>query len=275
MNYQKAIFSVFSFFILTEASARDMSTTCFKIDDQPYYLVTGSTPGTTLALYSQRCGGICLQTAKADNNGEALIPLEGKDMAAFVLSRSSTGIGNKKVVFTNPPVFTFSSLHSGSGQNGHYITWAAQGPSSISFLVSRSEDGKTYKQVAEIPVKAEGIMCPYTFTDDLQAPAWFQITIIGNKDGDLYKTLPILLGYRHSSNISVYPTKASNTLNVLVAKEDANARCTVVNAMGQIVLRPVLNGKNTPISISSLAAGSYYFYLSGVNGKSIAQFQKL
>ncbi len=76
------------------------------------------------------------------------------------------------------------------------------------------------------------------------------------------------------SNIELFPNPANNELTVKVNNGSYNT-ISVINNLGQEVMKQNISGSNTKLNIKVLPAGSYYITVKGNSGVKAERFQKL
>ncbi|PQJ09450.1 hypothetical protein CJD36_019610 [Flavipsychrobacter stenotrophus] len=76
------------------------------------------------------------------------------------------------------------------------------------------------------------------------------------------------------SNIQLFPNPAENELTVKIGKGTFTT-ISVVNSMGQVVMKQEINGNSTKLNVKALPAGSYYIFVKGNSGVKVERFQKM
>ncbi len=73
--------------------------------------------------------------------------------------------------------------------------------------------------------------------------------------------------------LELYPNPANNELTIKTEK-GLYSSCTVMNGLGQVVMKMQMNGAETKLNVKALAAGMYYVNMVGDKGSVVRKFVK-
>ncbi len=76
------------------------------------------------------------------------------------------------------------------------------------------------------------------------------------------------------SDVQLFPNPAENELNVKISKGTFNT-ISVINSVGQVVMKQDVNGTSTQLNVKGLPAGGYYISVKGNSGVKVERFQKM
>ncbi len=75
--------------------------------------------------------------------------------------------------------------------------------------------------------------------------------------------------------IHIFPNPTKDNLTISLENKDEMYNLQLVNAFGQIILTKNIAETNTVLNTENLAAGSYFIYILGKNGKIVKKFVKI
>ncbi len=250
----------------------------FEADGVVVYDIRGCVPGSDISFYSQQGGGEIMKQATVNAGGTTRVNWNQNAMPAFVLNvlnANASGIaGNGMVSFTGDKEFTINDVALDNINGSVTLRWngSVSQAGSYTFEVLKSVNGADWSLVESVNAQSAA-MLPYSFTDPSQSngTATYQIRV-KNTNNDIYYTSNPL--YADGGNgISVYPTVAHTTINVML-NDIRNSGYAILNMNGQVVTSGALNNAQTSCSIATLPAGNYLIEISTVSNKTTTKFVK-
>lgn len=190
-------------------------------------------------------------------NGNFILP---KDSPFATAGVGGAPVGDPRWLNNGVLPITGLELKATTSSRGIDLSWTTRSENSTSyFVVERSEDGLTFKTLAQI--KANGntqSLSRYSFTDNasLNGDAYYKIQAI-DFDGKYAYSNVVFVSGLSQSGLSVYPTVASSSITIVHPKATDNSSIGIFNLNGQKVINvPADNTQNT-VDVSGLSAGLY------------------
>lgn len=158
------------------------------------------------------------------------------------------------------------------------LTWNTTEESTIHhYEVERSTDGLSYTPVTKVAARS-GTANSYSFTDEESLAAnlfYYRLKIVEANGSFRYSQVVTLKNSRQQSGLTVYPNPVGNKLTVWFAEAVTQARLTVMNLNGTVVLaKAVGNGNEFGVDVSHLAAGHYVLQAEAGGRKQTVNFVK-
>ena len=253
------------------ASDRVMSPTAASFvvakradNSQPWVSTGASTGSTTTGTVSEPLGTFASGTLTSAN-------LSGPPFFSdFILASTEAD------PTVNPlPVQLTSFTATRSARGGVALAWAtASELRSARFEVERSLDGRTFAKVTAVAAQGSSAQAREYATQDVDAPLdqlYYRLRLV-DTDGTASYSPMASVATGGAGELALTPNPAHDQLALLTEYATAYA---VRNPLGQVVLAgTTLAGRPTSLDVSSLAAGVYYFELSGGKGRVVRRFVK-
>jgi len=258
--------------------ANPMQVKCFEADGTTVYDVRGCVPGSDISFYSQQGGGAMMQELAVNALGHARVLWSQKATPAFVLNvlnTNSAGIaGNGMVTFTGNKEFIVKNVALDNNSGSVTLRWngSVNIPGSYTFQVLKSENGSDWSVIQTVNALSNEVL-PYSFTDQSQSnvAALYQVQVIDNTN-DVYYTSGTLAA-NGLDGISVYPTIAHNSINILL-NDTRNASYKIVNMLGQVMASGTLNNTMSSCNVAALPDGNYLVEVSNAGKQTTTKFVK-
>jgi hypothetical protein len=153
-------------------------------------------------------------------------------------------------------------LSAAPENNDVKLDWDVKGEKETSkeYALSRSWDGEKFEQIAIIKATPNPSCCnKYNYTDANVALANNQVAFYRVSEidavGAVTNSNVVKVKFNNLAQFEVYPNPSTDRINVILA--DAQGTIELLDAKGSIVMKQVVDSKNTTINISGLAAGNY------------------
>jgi hypothetical protein len=249
----------------------------YEVEGITTYETRNCTPGSDVAFYSEKHGGKQLLKMTTNESGTISVNKEDKFRPAFVLNvkdKNSSGIsGTGSVSFFDQKEFILDDLKVVASPNGNTISWQSGFSSynNYAFEILKSTDGESFQPAGKVPAMAND-MTAYSFNDPSPSgSALYKIRVFNTGNGVSYTGRVLSSGA--DVNVKVYPTAASDQVNLLVPVQYKGTEYVVTNSQGQVVLSGRLETELNTLKIAGLSAGTYF--VSVGNNKQAARFIKL
>jgi len=251
---------------------------CFEADGAIVYDVSGCVPGSDISFYSTKGGGAMMRELLADANGSAKVVWSQKTLPAFVLNASNknaAGIaGNGMVTFTGDKEFTVNNVALDNNSGNVTVRWngSVNKSGSYAFEVLKSVNNSGWSVIQTVSAQSAEVL-PYSFTDVSQTngTAVYQVRVVNTGNEIHYTSNPLYAD--GGTGISVYPTVAQSTVNVVLSSA-TNSGYRIMNMNGQVVISGSLNIGQNACPVSGLPAGNYLIEVSNAGNKTTAKFVK-
>jgi len=79
---------------------------------------------------------------------------------------------------------------------------------------------------------------------------------------------------RPVQDVNLYPNPVADMLTITTPGQTNYSSCSIVNVLGQALIRQPINGAQTNVNVTSLPAGVYYLLLNNDNGITVRKFVK-
>ncbi len=239
----------------------------YEVEGEIYYQVKGCVSGSTIAFYSERCGGRLLKTIPIEKDQELLLKAE-KDFQPAFAHNNGPG-GNRKTAFFEEKAFTIEGIELSEFQGKATLHWKATvgDYTDYEFEVLK-EVGPDEYLVLETTPALPGRLAPYDFAEtSMDGNHIYRIRLTDKHSGWSFTSRGIMIP---SSLWNVYPTLAQDQLNILVDAGELGSSYKVMDIYGRTWVSGMLKAKRQVISVKSLIPGYYFIQLSqnGQRGES-------
>ena len=162
---------------------------------------------------------------------------------------------------------TLTMFKASVNGNNVVINWTSQQEINTQmFLIERSTNGSSWKQVGAVPARggASGVATNYQF-EDIGAPAlsYYRIKIVDN-DGKTTYTSTLMTRLTNSDiNVSIFPNPAVNSVNISIGSNLSQQGFTVnvLNHTGQLIAHRQIGAGTSVLSfdLTNYKTGMYTF----------------
>ncbi len=248
----------------------------YEVNDQHIFEVSGCTPNSQVAYYSEVTGGKMLKEISTDAQGHSSV-VEGHNFQpAFAINESEPGTngvkGNNMVSYTGTKEFTLKDIQLQSISSGVILNWnaAVTIPGTYHFEILKSTNDGAFMQIGTIE-STSASMLAYSFIDnEVSSNAKYELQIT---NGTItYTSTPLLAETNHG--IVVFPAITNNAINIRLSDFETGDMYRIVDNIGRTVQSNILSGAQTTISVSNLAPGTYTMNVINKNKIESARFIK-
>lgn len=275
----KNLLLVFLFSFLHSQQA-DAQLNFFEAEGNFYYEAAGAVPNSDVEFYSEKWGGKLLRKATTNNEGNLSIKTDLSFKPAFVLNRSAAnkdGLkGNGFVHFLSSKEFCFKNLTVTSTPTGNVeVSWLASidKDQSITFIIFKSADGINYSLFKKVYGASNTEEQQYAITDnEILTVGFYKVEIMHSTKGKRYTSNVMALS---NETINVYPTMASDKINIVTNKAFQNPEYKIIDQQGHVIATGIMRESQTVIPIDQLASGAYFIIVGQKENQSTKRFIKL
>lgn len=257
---------------------KPVEVTCYEVDGELVYEISGCVPGSDIGFYSRRWGGVHLKDATVDNDGSIKIVADEKFTPALVANldyKNSNGITGSGMVSTiGDKEFAINNLQVQNKEGSILLNWnaAVKDMDRYVFEVLKSVNGSGYELVTTV-IPSEVGMTGYSYTDNVQKEDFVSYQIrVSNKKGVNYTSRSLVPDTK--CDILLYPTVSSDNIYTSVGSKMNAESYKIVDMQGKMVLSGKIGDTKAGISVKNLAAGHYIFQIAGQKQNCMSKFVK-
>lgn len=230
----------------------------YEIEGDRFYEAKGCPPGSSVAFYSERCGGRLLKTVTVEANGGVVVEAEEDFRPAFA---HNNGLGgSRKTSFYEAKAFSLKDIELYGFQDRVTLQWKATVGDypDYEFEVLERAVGKNGFVVVETFPASPGQLAPYVFPTSGGEGNTYKIRLRDKRSGWSFTSQPMAVA---STSWKVYPTLAKDYIHVLVNATEIGSDYRIVDISGKVMVTGVLENKLTAIPVMELASGNYFIQL--------------
>jgi hypothetical protein len=144
------------------------------------------------------------------------------------------------------------------------------------YTIERSRDGKQFESLSKISAIANLEMASYNDKDLLPFSGWsyYRLKITDHEGKDFYSSVQKVWVSQSGSWLQVSPKPAKDRLMVNLAAPERISELSIVNNMGQLMMRETNIKSLNQLDISTLRPGMYYLRVIGKDGMVTDNFIK-
>lgn len=259
-------------------NTKSLRAVYYEVEETLVYEVSGCVPGSDIAFYSNRGGGVHMKDATVDNNGCGRIIADKKFTPALVANtdhKNGTGVaGSGTVCMIGEKEFALNNMQIESDERKILLSWdvSVRDKNEYVFEVLKSTNGAAYELQTTLMPSALA-MVSYSYTDDVKSDDFVSYEIrISGKNGVNYTSRPLIPG--NGDDFLLYPTVTTDQVYIRVNDRMQTASYNIIDMQGKTVMSGKLDGMQSGISVKSFAAGDYIFQVATPGQKSIKKFVK-
>lgn len=151
------------------------------------------------------------------------------------------------------------------------IDWKAENDLNFShFVVERSNDGRDFTAIAQIPYR----LSSYTYSDRVSdnKAIFYRLKMVDIDGSSTYSTVVSVRASCQSDNLKVYPSVTDNNVQVILPQGYEAAKLELYTVSGQ-QMHPGFNGSGTVRNIQLGSLPRAVYMLRVINGDSVTSFK--
>lgn len=230
----------------------------YEVEGDHFYEAKGCPPGSSVAFYSERCGGRLLKSVTVDANGGVLVEAEEDFRPAFAHNNGQGG--SRKTSFYEAKAFTLKDIELSGFQDMATLQWKATigGYADYEFEVLEKAVGNdSFVLVKTLPA-SPGQLAPYVFSTAGSGGNTYRIRLRDKRSKWSFTSKPMAVA---STSWKVYPTLAQDYIHVLITATEIGSDYRILNISGKVMAFGVLENKLSAIPVMELAPGNYFIQL--------------
>jgi len=188
------------------------------------------------------------------------------------------GYSDANLITTSLPV-SLKSFNYNQTNKKVTLNWQTQSEVNFShFVLEKGYSQNSFTAIATISSKGQPSGSFYKYEDDNQtnnAACFYRLKMIDN-DGTFTYSNTLVVRFDEEKQFSIFPTIATNALNVVLQKINEKAEIKIFSLDGKQVYTKQLNSNSTneTVHIAHLKAGTYVFLFQDASGIKTAKFVK-